>query len=978
MKQTGLFLRTLFLCTMFFVPACLFAQSSITGTVLDETGEGVIGASVLQEGTTNGTITDFDGNFTLNCPEGAILNFSYVGYQPQSAPAKNGMVITLREDSEQLEEVVVVGYGSLSKKEVSSSVVQVNKDQFNQGAVSDAMGLVAGKIAGLNVSSTSDANPNAMNNIQVRGATSLSASNDPLVVIDGIAGGDLRNLAAQDIESITVLKDAGSAAIYGTRGANGVILVTTKKGSSEEGRVSITYDGYAAINMAKPHSEVLSPDEFRRSRRGMDYGANTDWYSLITRKVGYTTNHYLSLDATTKGGYYGGSISWKRGNGLDLSTGRNEYGARFRMEQYALDRRLQFSASLSARKVHEDWGNDGLFDAALSMNPTMPVYNEDGSFYQPTSPQGAVNPVAEVMNNTNNGDRVYLLGNAEAKWNILKLEEHSLSTSFNYAVQYNDLESHSYAGSKSADSYWNKYNGNASIRYEKWLTNRIEWLGNYQMSIGEHDLKVVVGYSWERADYQAHFQQNYDFDYDQLLWYGIGNGSYLADGLAGMWAARTESTLIGFFGRANYNWRNMLFVSASIRYEGSTKFGVNNKWGAFPSASIAWEMMSAEFMAPAKSVVNSLKPRVSYGVTGRSDFAPYQSAPSYTANGYAYIDGAWVKGYAFASNANPDLRWERSTSLNVGVDFEMLQRKLRGSVEFFDRRSPDLLYNYNAPQPPYVYPNILVNVGTTKNLGVELSVEYDVLHKSPVKWTTGINYSWGVTRLEKLSDDLYEAPYVEFAYKGGQGSSEYFFRVQEGSKIAQFYGYKYAGSINGDMLVYNKDGYAIPVGSATADDKQYIGNGMPEHFLSWNNTLRWKWFDLSLQFRGAFGFDIFNMRRYGMGLKGAGTANVLRSAYLDDKDVTTGGGVISSFFLEKGDYFKLDNVTLGYTYTPNDKKLLESVRVYLNAKNLFTLTKYSGTDPSNVPSTGLEPGIDYSSAYPTSAQLSLGLTVKFH
>ena len=608
----------------------------------------------------------------------------------------------------------------------------------------------------------------------------------------------------------------------------------------------------------------------------------------------------------------------------------------------------------------------------------MPIYNEDGTYYQPTSPQGAVNPVAEVKENTNNGDRVYLLGNAEAKWNILKMDEHALSTSFNYAIQYNDLESHSYASSRSADSYWSKYNGNASITYQKWMTNRIEWLGNYQLSHGEHDLKVVVGYSWERNNYEGHFLQNYDFDYDQLLWYGIGNGSYLADGLANMWAAKTESTLVGFFGRANYNWRDMLFVAASIRYEGSTKFGVNHKWGAFPSVSLAWEMMSAEFMSPAKSVVNSLKPRISYGVTGRSDFDPYQSAPSYTANGYAYIDGSWVKGYAFASNPNPDLRWERSTSLNVGVDFEMLKHSLRGSVEFFDRRSPDLLYNYDAPQPPYVYSKILVNVGTTRNIGVELSAEYDVLSKTAVKWTTGINYSWGITRLQKLSDDMYEAPYVEFAAKGGAGSSEYFYRVQEGSKIAQFYGYKYAGKINGDMLVYNKDGYAIPVGSATADDKQYIGNGMPEHFLSWNNTLRWKWFDLSLQFRGAFGFDIFNMRRYGMGLKGAGTANVLRSAYLEDKDVTTGGGVISSFFLEKGDYFKLDNVTLGYTYTPQERKLLESLRVYLNAKNLFTLTQYSGTDPSNVPSTGLEPGIDYSSAYPTSAQLSLGLTVKFH
>lgn len=956
----------------------IVAEAQIRGVVKDPSGETIIGASVLQDGTTNGTITDFDGAFELSCAEGTMLSISYVGYKTLTVAAKDGMEVILQEDNELLEEVVVVGYGSLSKKEVSSSIVQVGREQFNQGAVSDAMGLVSGKIAGLNVSSTADANPNSMSSLQVRGATSLYASNEPLVVIDGIAGGDLRTISAQDVESITVLKDAASAAIYGTRGANGVILVTTKKGSGEEGRVVVTYDSYAAMNIALPHAEVLSADEFRRSHRRSDYGASTDWYDLLTRKVGYSVNQYVSVDTKTKNGYYGVSLNWKQGNGLDIKSGRKEYGARFSMEQYALDRRLQISSSLTARKVHEDWGNDGLLDAALTMNPTLPVYNEDGTFYQPDSPTGASNPVNEMLNIENNGDRWYVMGNADLKWNILRMDEHNLSTQVSYALQYNDLKSNYYAPSTTAGSYWGGYTGDAHIEYQRYLTHRVEWLGNYQMSIGEHDLKVMVGYSWERYTNEGQYQMNRNFDYDQLLWYGIGNGTYLQDGKANMWASKSESTLVGVFGRVNYSWRNMLFASASIRYEGSTKFGVNHKWGAFPSVSLAWEMMAAHFMEPAKGTVNSLKPRISYGVTGRSDFSPYQSQPSYISSGSSYIDGKWVNGYTVASNANPDLRWERSTSLNIGVDFELFKSSLRGYVEFFDRRSPDLLYNYNAPQPPYMYPTILVNVGTTKNLGVEISAEYDVLRKTAVKWTTGVNYSYGITKLQKISSDMYQAPYVELYQKPGVGSNEYFFRVEENQKLGQFYGYEYAGTLDGMMLVYDKDGNAIPVGDADASDKRYIGNGMPEHFLSWNNTLRWKWFDLSLQFRGAFAFDIFNMRKYGMGLSGSGTDNVLRSAYLADAETQQGGGVISSFFLEKGDYFKLDNVTFGYTYTPQEKKLLESIRVSLTAKNLFTLTKYSGNDPSIVPSTGLTPGVDVATAYPTATQLSLGLTIKFH
>ena len=979
-RSRNLCYRLLLMLAVVFFALDVSAQTTINGQVKDDMGEAVIGASIVVKGTSNGTVTDFDGNFTLKCQSGAKLVITYIGYTPQEVAAKDGMQVTLKEDVAQLNEVVVVGYGSMAKKEISSSVVQISKDQFNQGAASDAMALVAGKVAGLNVASSADANPNAMTDIQVRGAGSLSASNGPLVVIDGIAGGDLRNIATQDVESITVLKDAGSAAIYGTRGANGVILVTTKKGSGTAGVTNVTYDSYIALNIQKQKPDILSTDEFRRSRRGQDYGADTNWWDEITRPVSYSLNQYLSIDSSTKNGFFGLSLNYKKGNGLDIVSGREEYGARFVGEQRVLNGFLQFNSSLSARKVHEEWGNDGLFDTALTMNPTIPVKNPNGTYYQPNSPTDIHNPVNDLKENVSQGDRVYLLGNADVKLNILQTEQHNLNTSLSYALQYNDLKENFYTPTSSSESFWNGYAGRARINYQKWWTNRLEWLANYTMTLDKHQLKAVLGYSWERSKWEQSGNENMGFVYDALSYHGIANGTYLKDGKANLWAGSSESTLIGFFGRLNYNFNDMLYASASFRREGSTKFGSNTKWGNFPSASLAWEVTNTPVLKEAVgSIFQSLKPRISYGVTGRSDFNAYQSIATYSGYSAYLIDGQWINGYAPSLNANPDLAWEKSKAFNIGLDFVTLNNRLRGSIEYFDRRSEDLLYNYTAPQPPFIYNTILVNVGTTKNTGLEVSLEYDVLSKSALKWTTGVNWSTGDTKLTKLSSDAYQMAYLDLYRKPGVGTNEYFFRVEEGGKIGQFYGYEHAGiDENGLLLVYDNDGNAKPAAQADPSWKRDIGNGAPKHFLSWSNSFRYKNWDLSTLFRGAFGYKIFNMRKYGMGLIGCGTDNVLRTAYTDDADVLSSGGIISSYFLENGNYFKLDNVTLGYNYTPKKRQLVDSFRVYVTAKNLFTLTSYKGNDPSIVTSTGITPGVDSNSAYPQATQLSLGVTVRFH
>lgn len=952
-------------------------QIKVHGVVTDPTGETVIGANVVIKGTTNGVATDLDGNYELTAGANDVLVISYIGYKLSETPVKGRREINimLEEDAQNLEETVVVGYGSLSKKELSSSIVQVDKSQFSVGAMNNAMEMLSGKVAGLNVNTTAAANPNSSSSLQVRGATSLTASNDPLIVIDGVAGGDIRNLSPQDIESMTVLKDAGSAAIYGTRGANGVILITTKKGSGDAGTVHLTYDSYVAVNIAKAAPEVLSADEFRRSRRGTDYGYETDWYDAITRDAAYDMNQYIALDGSTKNGWYSASFNYKQANGLDIVSARKEFGARFATEQKFVQNRLTLGGSLSTRRVNETWGNDGLFDTALGMNPTLPIKNPDGTYYQPTGTTGASNPVANLELNTNNGQRAYILGTAEAKLAIINTERHMLNTSVSYSLHYNDLKSNFYSPSTSSESFWGGYNGRASMSYQKWITNRFEWLGNYTLNLEDHNIKTMVGYTWERSDWENLGGENRDFAYDNTLYWNLGSGTWLSDGKASLYSGASESTLIGFFGRVNYNWKNQLFVSASFRREGSTKFGKNNKWGNFPAISAAYDLMSAPFMQSVEDIFTSIKPRISYGVTGRSDFSSYRSLATYSTRHQYFMDGQWIIGYAPSVNANAKLGWEKGIAINYGVDFSLWNNRLNGSIEYFDRRSEDLLYNYTAPQPPYVYSTILVNVGSTQNTGLELSLNGDILTKTPVKWSMGMNWSMGETKLSKLSSDIYKASYLELYQKPGVGTSEYFFRVEEGGKVGQFYGYEYAGVDEmGNMLVYDKDNNPVVASKADPTMKRRIGNGAPKHFLNITESLRYKQFDLTLAFRGAFGFDIFNMRKYGMGLAGCGTDNVLRTAYTDDKALTTGGGVISSYFLESGNYIKLDNATLGWNFIPKNRSILENLRLFVSAKNLFTITGYSGNDPSIVGVNGITPSVDTASAYPQAIQLSFGIT----
>ena len=951
----------------------------VKGVVVDAHGP-VIGATVLQAGTSTGTSTGLDGDYSLRVANANVtIEISCIGYATQSFKASEvPATVTLVEDAEFLDDVVVIGYGTLSKKELSASVVQVDSKDFFRGTTNNPMTMLTGKVAGLNVTTSQSSNPNSGSDYQIRGATSLSAGNGPLVVIDGVPGGEIRSLSPQDIESMTVLKDAASASIYGTSGANGVILITTKKGSKDEpGTAHITYDGAFNVNLVKAPIPVLDAEEWVRSRRGTDYGYRTDWYKALLRDFSYGHSHYLSVDGSTNKGSYNASVNYKKSLGVDLVDAREEFGARAALEQRLIKDIIQLNVMLNVRRVNEEYGNDGSFGTALTINPTFPIYNEDGSYYQPTAPTNATNPVEAMLNKTANGQRLYATGAASLKATLFKNDVHNVSSTLTYSLDYNDYKSNNYTPIESHDKYWNGYEGTASLNYSKNWRNQLEWLFNYSMHLNDHHINAVAGYSYQDFNSESMGMTNRGFAYDSILWNDIGSGTARTENPAqtSMSSGKSMSKVIALLARVNYNWKNILFAQVSIRREGATNFGANNKWGNFPAASLAWEMANMDFMKNA-TWVNSLKPRISFGVTGRRGGSNV-SRPTYGSHGQYYMDGQWILGYRPAANENPDLRWEKLVAYNLGVDFSFFNNRLRGSLDLYDRESPDLLYNYTAPQPPFIHSSILVNVGRTRNLGAELSVSGEIIQKKNFSWTSGINASVGYSKIVSLSNQIYGASYIDMLGTGGLGQTSYYYRYTEGSRLGTMYGYEAAAvNENGDMMVYDNDGNVITAASADASYKRYIGNTIPKLFLSWNNTLRYKNWDLNIFMNGAFGHMIYNNRRAG-NLIGSGNANVFRTAYTRDSAIREYGGVVTSYFLERGDFMKIQNITLGYTFLPKKKDVLQSLRVFLTASDLYTFTGYTGTDPALLSTNGLTPGVDNGTGYPETRVVTLGATLTF-
>ena len=976
------------------MPMIVLAQDiTVQGTVTDEAGETLIGATVQQKGTSNGTVTDFDGNFTLTVPTNAILSVSYIGYTPKEI-AVNGqtnLIIVLSSDDQMLNEVVVIGYGTMDKKELTSAISHVSEKDFLTVSSLDPSMMIQGKVAGVSITNTGTGDPNNQASIQIRGVSSRSAGLGPLIVIDGVPGGNLTNINPNDIASFDVLKDGAASAIYGTRGSNGVIVVTTKKGS-KDGQTHTSYSGQYSWDFINKELQMMNAQEYRDVRlgwgdTGVDLGGNIDWLDETSR-TGGAMQHTLTLSGGNDKSNYRVSADYRNAHGIDLRSKREEYGARAAVMHTTKNGLFTLTANIAPRIIYRDNADWSVFKDAIEANPTTPLMNpDDPSLYY--NFQGQVvgsNPVERQRIEKDHAITKLLDWDGTVKLNLLPLlaknedSPHNLSTQVMFADHQYSNDNSWFRPSTSTIAINNGREGEASRSYGKESQYVFEWLTNYSGKFGLHYIKGMAGYSYQYSKYSGFNAENKDFPNDGLTSDNLGSGEYAKEeGEVMLGSYQNDAKLIAFFGRVSYNYDDRYMLTASLRHEGSSKFGIDNKWGNFPAISAGWRISSENFMKDI-TWINDLKLRADFGVTGNQDFGSYLSLNTMTGFGYYFYNGKYFQVWGPSKNVNPDLKWEKGKNWNVGLDFSLFNNRLYGSLNYFSRRQQDLLGNYKVSVPPYLFDETFVNVGTMKNTGFEFDLNFRAVDTP----TFGYDINLVGTTMSNKFLDFSNSQYVGQDYYDVCGTEDpYPFynlqRIQKGESLGNFFMWKYAGhSTEGEWLVYDRDGDIIRASQASDADRQQVGNGMPKFTMSMSHTFRYRNFDLSLFFRGAFFFDIFNIHDFYYGTRNF-TGNRLKKAYAKNFEISSSANpVVCDYFLERGDYLKLDMVTLGYTFRPNNWRFLDRVRVFTTAKNLFTLTKFSGVDPSTYQVNGLTPGGQGSRTYfPSTRQLIVGVQVDF-
>ena len=992
LAENGKYVGKLLFCLLFvfLISTQLSAQNiQIQGTVKDVSGLPVAGANIVVKGTTQGTVSDVNGYFSVGAENGSILVISFIGYQPKEVKisGQKPLVITLQEDSQTLGEVVAIGYGSVGKKEVTSAVSHISsKDFLNVSAINPADQL-QGKVAGVSITNQASADPNSSTSIQIRGASSRSAGLGPLVVIDGVPGGNLYNINENDIESIDVLKDGAASAIYGTRGSNGVIVVTTKRASSE-GFVNTNYNGYVSFDMINDQPEVLSRDEFLEYKRGDDYGANTDWFKEITR-TGFTQNHAFTISGGNTLNNYRATVDYRDAKGVDLRSGRREVGGRVSLNHQGKNGLYKIILNVAPRVIKADNSNYGVYQQAILLNPTQPVKNPKdptGKTYFKTVGFGATNPVEILKTDLDGKEIKYLDWDATFRLNLLPLlsggeGKHSLNTQVTLAQQINDNFTYYFRPSYNTElSEAANKKGHARRQYDKAIQQSLEWLANYTFEANGHSARLMGGYSYQKIENSGLYAENYNFTSDALTYNNLGDGTWyknIVTDQAGFNSWKNDSKLIAFFGRASYDYKQRYLFTASLRYEGSSKFGTNHKWGYFPAVSAGWRISEESFM---KDIgwINDLKLRGDFGMTGNQDFESYLSIPTMQGYGTVTYRGEQYQGWGPLSNPNPDLRWEKGVNWNIGLDFTAWDHRVSGSLNYYNRKSQDLLGWYDVPAPPNLHPQTFLNVGTMVNNGIEVEMNVEAVRTKDFSYSVGLVASTNGNKLKSFSNDQYEAKeYQRMVRLTSPNIDDDIQELREGQRIGNFYTYAYAGvDENGGWLVWNKDNKEkIPFSQAKDEDKRIVGNGLPRFTASLNNTFRYKNFDATIYFRGVFGFDIYNIHNCYYGVQGT-SDNVLKEAYGKNAHIKA-VNIPCDYFIEPGDYIKLDVVTLGYTIKPSSK-WIESLRVYATGKNLATITKFSGVDPQSYPINGLTPGATADRGYyPSTTQVLLGVQLGF-
>ncbi len=966
------------------------SKRQVSGLVTDEAGLPVPGASVVsQANRTIGTVTDVDGTFSMMVPaDTKVLEVASLGYETVELVLTNAAVynVVLKEDSQMLQETVVVGYGTMKKTEVASAISSVKSEDFIKTPSSNAAELIKGKVPGL-VVNTPDGNPVSSTQISLRGATTLKASTAPLVLIDGIPG-KLDQVSPDDIESIDVLKDGSAAAIYGTRGTNGVIVITTKNAQGEM-KPTVDFNAYVTTQQITRALPYMTADEYRSLAKGhvgyRDEGDNTNWLDEITRTP-LSQTYNISLRGGTKQTNYVASFEYRDMEGIIKRSDNQMMFPRIEITHRMFDNMLKFNASVNGfRMKYHNGADGGSFNTAvysnINYNPTTPVYQPDGSYSENTGITDYYNPVS-VLNETE-GDTEATMLRMQGNITFTPIQGLDFKALFSDNI-YNQIQGHYQTKNHSYNARTPK-NGFASRGTQRSEQKMMEITGQWKSSfLDGHNYTILVGYSYLNNNYQNYWMQNSNFAVDDYLYNNMGSGTQINDGYKSgymnMSSTKEEDSLIGFFGRLNYNYKGRYMFSGSFRREGSTKFGENHKWGNFWSASAAWNIKEEAFLKDVQAV-SSLKLRVGYGETGTEPSSRYMSLNTLSFGTNGYYNGGFIQTLMPNKNANPSLRWERKHEWNVGLDFGFLGERISGTIDWYRRKTIDLLWDYTVATPPYIYSSMTANAGSILNSGIEVGLSADVVANKDFGWTTSVNYSHNVNELLSLSNDNFLASDYSDQGATGEPMQQSTHRLKVGQPLGNFWGFKSVDiDETGHWIIEGEDGKPKPISEQQPTDKQILGNGIPAHYVNWNNNFRWKGFDLAISMRGAFGFEILNLTAMKWAAPTMLTrGNVLKSAF----DKVYGKAVLAddqpcqyvSYYVEDGDYWKIDNITFGYTFKFNSQHI-NNLRIFATLRNVATITGYSGIDPE-LSVTGLAPGIDDYYRYPATRSYTFGVSLKF-
>ena len=947
------------------------AQSlQATGKVVDDNHDPLIGATVRIAGKTAGTITDLDGNFSLQADKNDTLEVSFIGYLTQKVLAGENLNIILQENSSLIDEVVIVGvgYGTMRKSDLTGSISSVSAKDMKQGVITSTEQLLQGKVAGLSIVQSSGA-PESGASIRLRGGTSLSASNGPLVVVDGIPGVDINSVQPSEIVSMDVLKDASAAAIYGSRGANGVIIITTNRHGGDKEQNSIQYNGYVAFASAAKKLDLLSADQWRgyvRERNILtanDYGGDEDYQDALLRTA-VSQSHNVAFSSSKKSSGYRASLTYSDNQGVIESNHIKRLAASLTAYQTGWNERLRLDEGINAN--FDEWTpiDNRIFERMVNVNPTFPVYNSDGSFAQLPG-INTENPVEINENRSDDEKRHRFLSYIKAELDIIDGLKYTVNGSYEQNTTNNGVYKPTYAQleGKTMSGWGQRTFGN--------YTNRqLETYFTYDKTFAEiHRLNVMAGYSYLNNIYDGFGSQRQGFDTDAFDYNNLAAGTDFQQG--DVYSYKGEATLVSFFGRLNYSYNDKYMLTATIRRDGSSRFGDNNKWGTFPSVSLAWRIISEDFMQGTRSWLDNLKLRAGFGITGNQDgIGEYKSLATIGIAGVTKnADGTWKNTYAQNQNPNPDLKWEETSQWNLGIDFAVLNR-LHGTFELYLKKTSDLLWTYPVPQPPYPFGTMLANVGDMENKGFELSLGYNAIRKKDFSLDVNLSLSYNKQEITKLSNDRYEAVGLQAGSLHGLAgmSNMYAQTIREGYAAGAFWGPKCQG--------IDADGhYILDYGEDNAG--YFLGSAQPKWNTGLSINANYKEFDLVISGYGMFSQKILNATRMVLF-----DPNRFPSENVLDDAMTSGiteAPIYSDYFIENGSFFRLQSITLGYSLKNVNAIGLSRVRFYVTGENLFCITKYKGLDPEvQIPDNVLsDPGIDKFNSYPRPRTISIGVNIGF-